>query len=142
MMSGSLPVRCEGKFGTLSSDRRRSRRLWARHTFAVWDTRALVWFTLNEAMSGDELVVRKGQELHAHIRLSAESTLQSVEIISDGRTAWVSSFCEPDIDISIPLGRAEQSSYFYLRALERNGRDQITPELKARLNRYHPGRYT
>ena len=95
--------------------------LWERHTWAVWDTRALVWFTVNDTLMGGELEVQKGAPLTAHIRLSAEDALQSVEIVSDGASVWISLFSELDIDVDVPLGRAEHSTYFYLRALQRDG---------------------
>lgn len=95
--------------------------LKARHTWAVWDTRALVHFTVNSALGGDEMTVAQGTGLTAHIRLSAEDALQVVALISDGQTVWQSSFSEPDVDLDVPLGRAERSTYFYLRALQRDG---------------------
>ena len=95
--------------------------LKARHTWAVWDTRALVWFTVNGAPAGDETTVAPGTELAAHLRLSAEDALQTVEIVSEGQVVWQQSFVEPDVEIDIPLGVAEASTHFYLRALQRNG---------------------
>ena len=95
--------------------------LWERSTWAVWDTRALVHFTVNGVLMGGELEVERGTPLTAHIRLSAEDALQSVEIISNGATVWISSFSELDIEADVPLGEAERSVYFYLRALQRNG---------------------
>lgn len=95
--------------------------LWQRHTWAVWDTRAIVRWELNEALMGDEIEVEKGTALLGHLCLSAEDALQSVEIISDGETVWISSFQELDVDIQIPLGTAEHSTHFYVRALQRNG---------------------
>jgi len=95
--------------------------LHARHTWAVWDTRAIVFFTINNVLMGGELEARKGEELIAHIRLSAEDALQSVEIVSERTTVWISSFSEPDIEIDIALGEADKSTHFYLRALQRNG---------------------
>ena len=95
--------------------------LWERSTWAVWDTRALVHFTVNGVLMGGELEVKKEIPLTAHIRLSAEDALQSVEIISNGATVWTSSFSELDIELDVPLGGVEQSAYFYLRALQRNG---------------------
>ncbi|MBI3986286.1 MAG: CehA/McbA family metallohydrolase [Lentisphaerae bacterium] len=95
--------------------------LKARHTWAVWDTRALVDFSVNGAPAGDELTVTPGTALKAHIRLSAEDALQTVELVSEGRTVWQQSFAEPDIDVEIPIGVADRSTHFYLRALLRNG---------------------
>jgi hypothetical protein len=92
-----------------------------RHTWAVWDTRALVWFTVNGALAGDELCVEKGTTLIGHIRLSAEDALQTVELVSEGSVAWQGSFAELDIDVDAPLGEAAKSTCFYLRALQRDG---------------------
>jgi hypothetical protein len=51
----------------------------------------------------------------------AEDALQSIEIVSDKRPVWVASEDGLDFDLKIPLGQAEHSTYFYLRALQRNG---------------------
>ncbi|MHB9031481.1 MAG: DUF3604 domain-containing protein [Anaerolineae bacterium] len=95
--------------------------LEARHTWAVWDTRALVQFSINGAQAGDELAVAPGTALDAHLRLSAEDSLKLVELVSDGEAIWRASFSELDIDLDIPLGPAVKNTYFYLRALQRNG---------------------
>lgn len=95
--------------------------LKARHTWAVWDTRALVDFSVNGAPAGDELTVTPGTALKAHLRLSAEDALQTVELVSEGKTVWHRSFAELDIDVEFPLGVAEHSTHFYVRALQRNG---------------------
>lgn len=95
--------------------------LKSRHTWAVWDTRALVHFTVNGALGGNEITVQSGTELTAHIRLSAEDALQTVELVSKGAVVWQSSFDEMDIDLDVPLGRVEQTTHYYLRALQRNG---------------------
>jgi len=95
--------------------------LKSRHTWAVWDTRALVFFTVNGALAGDEIHVQSGTELTAHIRLSAEDALQTVEVVSEGGTVWQRSFNEMDIELDVPLGRFEKTTHFYLRALQRNG---------------------
>ena len=92
-----------------------------RHTWAVWDTRALVHYTVNSVLGGGDISVAQGTELTAHIRLSAEDTLQAVALVSEGRVIWQSSFAELDVEIDVPLGRAERSTHFYLRALQRNG---------------------
>ena len=95
--------------------------LYARHTWAVWDTRALVYFTVNGAQAGDAIEVKKGQPLTAQIKMSAEDALQSIEIVSEKKPVWVASKDQLDFDIKVPLGKAEHSTYFYLRALQRNG---------------------
>jgi Protein of unknown function (DUF3604) len=95
--------------------------LYARHTWAVWDTRAIVYFTVNAAPAGTELEVRKGEPLIARVKMSAEDALQSIEIVSDKKPVWVASEDELDFDLKVPLGHADHSTYFYLRALQRNG---------------------
>jgi hypothetical protein len=95
--------------------------LWKRHTWAVWDTRAIVWYQLNGKLMGDELELKRGEKLRAFIKISAQDALQSIEIISDGETKWISSFSDLDIAVEVDLGPAEKSAYFYLRALQRDG---------------------
>ncbi|MHC4123239.1 MAG: DUF3604 domain-containing protein [Planctomycetota bacterium] len=95
--------------------------LYDRHTWAVWDTRALVYYTVNKAQAGDEITVSRGEQLKARIKMSAEDALQSIEIISEKKTVWVGSIDKLDFDIEVDLGKAENSTYFYLRALQRNG---------------------
>lgn len=95
--------------------------LASRHTWAVWDTRALVQFSVNGAASGDELTLAGGTPLSAQLRLSAEDALQTVELVSEGEVIWQASYNELDIELEIPLGAAESSTYIYLRALQRNG---------------------
>ena len=95
--------------------------LRARHTWAVWDTRALVDFRVNGAAAGDDLTVGPGTALVAHLRLSAEDALQTVEVVSDGRVVWQQAFAALDVTVDMPLGPAVRTTHFYLRALQRNG---------------------
>ena len=95
--------------------------LYARHTWAVWDTRAIVYFTVNGAQAGEEIEVKKGEPLTARIKMSAEDALQSIEIVSEKEPVWIASEDNLDWDTKIPLGHADHSTYFYLRALQRNG---------------------
>jgi len=95
--------------------------LWARRTWAVWDTRAVVWFSLNGVPMGDVLRVARGEALEAEICLWAEDALQAVELVSDGRAVWRASSAHPDVAVDVPLGEAARSTHFYLRALQRNG---------------------
>jgi hypothetical protein len=53
--------------------------------------------------------------------LIAEDALQSIEIVFDKGPVWASSQDDLDFDLDLPLGRAERSTYFYVRALQRNG---------------------
>ena len=95
--------------------------LTERHTWAVWDTRALVYFTVNGAPAGDEIAAAPGTELVAHIRLSAEDALQTVELVSEGTVVWQNSFSQKDVEIDVPLGQLRRSTHYYLRALQRDG---------------------
>ncbi len=95
--------------------------LYDRHTWAVWNTRALVWFTVNSGMSGDEVDVKEGEEVTAFVKMSCDDALQSLEIISEGKTVWSKSFDMLDFEVHIPLPAAEKSTHYYLRALQRDG---------------------
>lgn len=95
--------------------------LYARRTWAVWDTRALVWFEVNGTAAGGELTVESGTDLAARLRLSAESPLQRIEIVGNGAVVWAGASVELDIDLVIPLGNVAGPVCFYLRALERSG---------------------
>lgn len=95
--------------------------LWARHTWAVWDTRALVWFEVNSALMGDDLTVAPGTALTARVRVSAESPLQTVEIVSAGAVVWNLSSPSGELDARAELGAARTATQFYLRGLLRNG---------------------
>lgn len=95
--------------------------LWSRHTWAVWNTRALVVFKVNGALMGDEIKVAKSAELQASVRISAEDSFQSIEIVSEKQTVWCRTCADMDADLTISLGNAEKSTHFYMRALLRNG---------------------
>lgn len=95
--------------------------LAARHTWAVWNTRAVVWFTVNDALMGDELRLAQGEQLTARLCINAESAFQTVEMVSDGNVLWQRSFAEPDIDESVTLDTPGHDTHVYVRALLRNG---------------------
>ena len=95
--------------------------LRARHTWAVWDTRALVDFGVNGGAAGDEVAVAPGTPLAARLRLSAEDSLQTIEVVSEGEVVWQGSSDTPDLEREIPLGPADRSTHYYLRALQRDG---------------------
>ncbi|TVY10989.1 hypothetical protein [Paenibacillus cremeus] len=95
--------------------------LWNRHTWAVCDTRAIVWFELNGVLMGGVLRIAAGEELTAAIEIEAETPLQSIEIISEGQTVWASSSSSPHVELQVPLGTFRRSTHFYLRALQRDG---------------------
>ncbi|MBO9606768.1 MAG: hypothetical protein J7639_12495 [Paenibacillaceae bacterium] len=95
--------------------------LWQRHTWAVCDTRAIVWFALNDRLMGGELAVAAGTELVAQLSIMAEAPLQTVDIVSEGQTVWSSSFSGTTVDVRVPLGKADRSTHYYMRALQRDG---------------------
>ncbi len=92
-----------------------------RASWAVWDTRAIVYFAVNNAIQGSEISVRQGQNLTARIKVSAECPFQSLEIVSDAKVAWSTSTAGRDCDIQANLGKADSDGYYYLRGLLRNG---------------------
>jgi hypothetical protein len=108
--------------------KRRSRQdiynaLHARHSWACWDTRAIVLFEIGSAMQGDELKLEQPRNLTAHIKLSAEAPLDVLDIVTeDGRAIAVDiPDGSLDIETDINLGDVGASTYFYLRARQING---------------------
>ncbi len=95
--------------------------LYNRHTWAVWDTRAVVWFTVGGTLMGGETTVQSGTHLQAELRIAGEDAWQSLEIISEGRTVWAGNSWTPHVQLSIPLGAATASTHYYVRGLQRNG---------------------
>ncbi len=95
--------------------------MFARNTWAVWDTRALVYFTVNGEPMGSEIKVNKGDDVKARIKISAEAPLETIEIISEAKTVWEGSAGKPDIDKKVELGKIEIDTYFYLRAMQEDG---------------------
>ena len=96
-------------------------QLQNRATWVVRDTRAIVDFRVNGTLMGGECSVSAGDELRATIRLSAEDTLQVVEIVSETETVWSDSADDLDVDLTVDLGPVTGSTHFYLRALQRDG---------------------
>ncbi|MBI2438105.1 MAG: hypothetical protein HYV36_04750, partial [Lentisphaerae bacterium] len=94
-----------------------------RHTWACWDTRAIVWFSLNGVLQGGELRVKKGSALKAWIKLSVEAPLELLEIVS--RAGVVRSYrsfeAGLDLEKRVNLGAALEDSYYYLRARQKDG---------------------
>lgn len=95
----------------------------ARHTWACWDTRAIVWFTVNDVLQGGELTLTRTQPLSASIRLSVEAPLDLLEIVSPGDAAIAVDVAGMGLDIEtrVSLGDVSADTYFYLRALQRDG---------------------
>jgi hypothetical protein len=124
MNRGRMPLHSQSLTGVWA-DRIDPRSVWKglydRHTWAAWDTRALVHFAINGVVAGDELHLPAGNALQARVKVSAEDSLQSLEVISAGKTCWSASVDALDSDVTIDLGKAAKSTYFYLRGLQRNG---------------------
>ncbi|MFW5857830.1 MAG: DUF3604 domain-containing protein, partial [Planctomycetota bacterium] len=97
------------------------RSLWERRSWAVWDTRALVDWRVNGVPAGGELTVKPGETLTGTLRLSAEDALRVLEVVSEGEAVHSAMSASADVELSIPLGTAERSTHFYLRALEHKG---------------------
>ncbi len=95
--------------------------LYARHTWACWDTRAIVCFRINDAMQGDELKVASGARLMAHIQLAVEQPLAVLEIVSRHDATWPIAANGLEIDTTLDLGPATDNTFFYLRARQNDG---------------------
>jgi hypothetical protein len=121
---GRVPLHCQSVTGVWADVIDRQSifdGLYHRHTWACWDTRTIVWFSVNEALMGSNIHVENGGPLTARIRMSTDYVIQSLEIISGGKSVWVGSFDELDFDVTIDLGTATEDTFFYIRALLRNG---------------------
>ena len=124
-------VRADGQSGRIYAGmwaKRRSRQgiydaLYDRHTWACWDTRAIVLFEIDSAMQGDELELREPRRLTARIKMSVEAPLDVLDVVTeDGRAVSVDVSDELlDIETQLDLGRVEESTFFYLRARQRDG---------------------
>ncbi len=95
--------------------------LYERHTWAVWNTRAIVHFTVNQALGGSEIKLPVDEELTARIRLWTEAAIQTVEIVSEGEVVWQDSIDETEVDVEVALGKLSKPTHFYLRGLLRDG---------------------
>jgi hypothetical protein len=95
--------------------------LHARHTWVVWDTRAIVHFTINGVLGGGELSLAAGDALTAHLRIAVESPLRLIELVSEGTVLWRDKRVALDVDESVALDHAASSTHIYLRALTRDG---------------------
>jgi hypothetical protein len=97
--------------------------LYARHTWACWDTRAIVRFTVGGALQGSELQLAGPQVLVAQIRMSVERPLDVLEIVSAGDASVPLDVAGLglDVDVEVDLGRVEGDAFFYLRARQVDG---------------------
>ena len=97
--------------------------LYDRHTWACWDTRAIVLFEIDTAMQGDDLSLAKPRNLTARIKMSVEAPLDVLDIVTeDGRAIPFDALDDSlDIDARIDLGVVEKDTFFYLRARQTDG---------------------
>ena len=108
--------------------KRRSRQdiydaLYERHTWACWDTKAIVKFEIDSAMQGDEITLDKPQKLTARILMSVEAPLEILEIVTENDHAIPVDVSNEslDIDMKIDLGMVKEDTFFYLRARQNDG---------------------
>ena len=99
--------------------------LQARRTWACWDTRAVVWFTVGGVLQGGELVAERGVPLAARIRMAVEAPLDVLEVVTNGgRVAWAAVDLGRGLrlDLRAELPAVERDcAWFYLRARQRDG---------------------
>ena len=95
--------------------------LYNRQTWACWDCRALVWFTVNQVQAGHELKAQADTPLTARIKISADDVLQVIELVTQDGVLWQKASTPRDIDVEVELGPAQEHRYVYLRALQRDG---------------------
>ncbi len=96
--------------------------MFARSTWAVWDTRALVSFSIDGTAMGGEMNAARGEKLTAKVRISAEAPLETIEIVSGGDVTWSGASKTMDYNETIELdGPAEGDTYYYLRAVQEDG---------------------
>ena len=113
-----------GVWATGRSGREVFDALWARRSWACWDTRAIVWMTVGGVLQGGELDVARGTPLDARIVLSAEAPLDVLEVVTNGgRVAWRAPVPDGRLDLELEagLGVAEHDAYYYLRARQIDG---------------------
>jgi len=92
-----------------------------RNTWAVWDTRAIVLFKINDILMGGTLHAHEDEKIFAEIKVSAEDSIQALQIVSDKNVIWETSVSELDCNIKVELDSLKKNSYYYLRGLLRNG---------------------
>jgi len=97
--------------------------LYNRHTWACWDTKAIVLFEIGKAMQGDEITLEEPQNLCARIKMSVEAPLDVLDIVTanDQKISIDVSNESLDIDTEIDLGMVKEDTFFYLRARQKNG---------------------
>ncbi len=97
--------------------------LYARRTWACWDTRAIVRFSVNDVLQGGELTADADTSLTARIEASFQAPLDVLELVSNGDTAVeVPHGAEAlDIETEVDLGPRGDRSYVYLRARQTDG---------------------
>ena len=97
--------------------------LYDRHTWACWDTKAIVKFEIGKAMQGDEITLVEPQNLTARIKMSVEAPLDVLEIVTENDHAISVDVSNEslDIDTEIDLGTVKEETFFYLRARQNDG---------------------
>jgi hypothetical protein len=121
---GRIPTNSLGMTGVWTPRVERKaifKSLYDRATWAVWDTRALVWFTVNGHPMGSEFSAPVGQPLEMVLRMSVDSPLKALEIVSEGKSVWSGAPEGLDIEVTIPLGAVQKSAYYYVRAMQQDG---------------------
>jgi hypothetical protein len=97
--------------------------LTARHTWACWDTRAVVRFSIDGALQGDRIDLDEPRALRATIRMAVEAPLASLELVTEGETAIEIDVSDLDLDIDtkVDLDIVDAPTFFYLRARQVDG---------------------
>ena len=94
--------------------------LYNRHTWAVWDTRAIAYFDINGSIMGSDITAKKGEKLTLNIKIDAEDFFRSIEVVSKDGVIWSGTRNSLSFEKSIDAV-FEESGYYYVRAVLRNG---------------------
>ena len=97
--------------------------LFQRHTWACWDTRAIVCFSVNGALQGGELTVAPEETMRARIQLALEAPLDTLELVTNGGETIAVPYDDQtlDLDVTVELDVPGSTAYYYLRARQKNG---------------------
>jgi hypothetical protein len=96
--------------------------LYNRHTWACWDTRSIIRFTINGHLQGKEIRIMNNP-VNAVIELSIDHPLELLEIISNDKIVWAADTKEQGLDIKqkVKLEHPSNPTYYYVRARLKNG---------------------
>lgn len=91
--------------------------LYDRHTWAMMNTRAILMFTINDKLMGEEITVKTGESIVAWIALSAESPIKRLAVYSDRGVVYKINYDKADLDVEVPLEALleERTTYYYLK---------------------------